>query len=519
VLLADRYRIIELLGQGGMGSVYRGFDERLKRPVAIKVLQDPRHDERFRREARAVARLSNEHVAKLLDFVERGPNNEEAFLVLELVEGETLAKRLRANLARDVLLTWQEALGIASQIAEALAAAHAAKIVHRDIKPANVMLVSPSDFVKVLDFGIAKLEAANNAATMMTAEHVPQLTATGDVLGTITYMAPEQARGEPDVGPPADVFALGVVLYGMLAHELPHRNASTPAEILGSLVRGELVPIEERCPMLPKDVLALVERALALSPSDRFPDGAAMHAAIEAARRVEPPLEPKKPKRPPVSAPFLVGFGAVLILGIAIGAVLFAQRRRPIAPLPPPLTMATASTPEPPPEEIASSTPIATPSSSSSSHPAPPRPALPHDAGPNNREAWIEIANGKMVRAYNNDPVKPTFPLHASIFEISSPNMRSLMDGAQAKFDARSKDVDQCLVQHRALHNGDQVTVYLHAEPPYFIPAYLCDHKTEPKDVLTSMLSCVQMAVSAGIPTTALRDGVSGGKIHYTIPP
>ena len=195
------YEILALIGSGGMGEVYRARDPRMGRDVAIKVSSE-RFSERFDREVRAVAALNHPNICALYDV---GPN----YLVMELVEGPTLAERIKQG-----PIPLEEALGIARQIGAALEAADESNIVHRDLKPANIK-IKADGMVKVLDFGLAKLGGtptanAANSPTLSLAE-----TQAGVILGTAAYMSPEQARGKP-VDKRADIWAFGVVLYEML---------------------------------------------------------------------------------------------------------------------------------------------------------------------------------------------------------------------------------------------------------------------------------------------------------------
>ncbi|HEY7573604.1 MAG TPA: serine/threonine-protein kinase, partial [Thermoanaerobaculia bacterium] len=207
------YEILAPLGAGGMGEVYRARDERLRRDVAIKVLpeavaRDPERLARFQREAQLLAALNHPHIAGIYGLDDA--SGVQA-LVLELVEGETLAERLaRGPMPVD------EALAVARQIGEALEAAHEKGIVHRDLKPANVK-ITPGGAVKVLDFGLAKALAVDATAPDVT--HSPTITAAatqaGVVIGTAAYMSPEQARGKT-VDKRSDIWSFGVVLYEML---------------------------------------------------------------------------------------------------------------------------------------------------------------------------------------------------------------------------------------------------------------------------------------------------------------
>ncbi len=207
------YEVLSPLGAGGMGEVYRARDAKLNRDVAIKVLpeavaEDADRLARFQREAQVLASLNHPHIAAIYGLEKTG--NVEA-LVLELVEGETLAERIAAG-----PMPIDEALAIARQIADALEAAHEKGIVHRDLKPANVK-ITPEGKVKVLDFGLAKALTGDRSSPDQT--HSPTLTAAatnaGVVIGTAAYMSPEQARGK-SVDKRADIWAFGAVLYEML---------------------------------------------------------------------------------------------------------------------------------------------------------------------------------------------------------------------------------------------------------------------------------------------------------------
>ncbi|HEX8337888.1 MAG TPA: serine/threonine-protein kinase, partial [Pyrinomonadaceae bacterium] len=223
------YKILSLLGAGGMGEVYLAEDARLDRRVALKLLpaeftRDPERVRRFEREARAASALNHPNIVTIHEV---GQSDGAHFIAAEFVEGRTL-RRLMA----DTVLKTEEALSIAAQVAEALAAAHAAGIIHRDIKPENIML-RPDGYVKVLDFGVAKLTERGSSSSDGAADAAQQ-TETGAVVGTVAYMSPEQALGRK-LDQRTDVFSLGVLLYEMLAGEHPFRgmtNAATFDRIL-----------------------------------------------------------------------------------------------------------------------------------------------------------------------------------------------------------------------------------------------------------------------------------------------
>jgi serine/threonine-protein kinase len=272
-LISERYRLDEKIGSGGMSSVYRAFDPTLERWVAIKLMhrdisQDPDQLERFRRVARAVARLNHPHVVTVIDA---GEDDGAPYIVFEYVDGETLKDRIR-RLGR---LPVAEAVAYAIEIGRALEAAHASKLVHRDVKPQNV-LIDPDGRAKVTDFGIARsLEAQG-------------LTATGRVLGTTDYVSPEQALGHEVTGQ-SDIYSLGIVLYEMLTGETPFK-ADTQVAVAMKHVREPLPDVQRRRPEISASLAAVVERATAKETQNRYQDVSEMvHdleevLAIEAAR-------------------------------------------------------------------------------------------------------------------------------------------------------------------------------------------------------------------------------------------
>jgi eukaryotic-like serine/threonine-protein kinase len=269
------YRIEMLIGAGGMGEVYRAHDAKLDRPVALKMLppelsSEPDRLQRFQGEARAVSSLNHPNILVIHDF---GELDGQPFIVTEFVEGETL----RARLARGRIAA-ADATGIASQIASALAAAHARDLIHRDVKPENVML-RPDGYVKVLDFGLAKtIRQAPSAETATTLLH----TGPGFVAGTPRYMSPEQTRGLA-LDARTDVWSLGVVLYEMLTGRPPFDGATT-ADVVASVLQSDVQPVEMQVPDAPSSVCAIVRTALAREPADRFPSADEMHRALSAAR-------------------------------------------------------------------------------------------------------------------------------------------------------------------------------------------------------------------------------------------
>jgi eukaryotic-like serine/threonine-protein kinase len=268
-----KYRVLERLGRGGMGEVYVAEDTSLGRRVALKVLRpevagaaDRR--ERFQREARAVAALNHPNIVTLYSVEEE---EGELFLTMELVQGQSLRALLR-----DGPLALPRALALTAQVCEGLCTAHAAGILHRDLKPDN-LIVGPDDRLKILDFGLAKL-----LNPLSTAAEVDALSTPGLALGTVGYMAPEQALGRP-VDARADVFSLGVVLYQMLTGRPPFEGATAVA-VLDHLLNRPPLPPDRLQPGLPASVASVVLRALEKDPARR-PAGA--RELLEELRRAQ----------------------------------------------------------------------------------------------------------------------------------------------------------------------------------------------------------------------------------------
>ena len=263
--IVGRYELEELVGEGGMSSVYRAYDTVLERRVAIKVLhehfsRDPEYVERFRREARAIARLAHPNVVTVID---RGEWEARQFIVFEHVAGENL----KSVIAREGALPVERALALACQIARALTVAHRLGIVHRDVKPHNV-LVDSGGTAKVTDFGIARALDADDA-----------LTATGTVLGTGQYLSPEQANGERG-DERSDQYSLGVVAYELLTGEVPYSGENLMAVAMRH-VRDPVPSVRARRPEVSEHVDAVVSRAMAKRPEDRFESMDALAAAFE----------------------------------------------------------------------------------------------------------------------------------------------------------------------------------------------------------------------------------------------
>jgi serine/threonine-protein kinase len=357
-LLGHRYRLFAPIASGGMGTVWRAEDTVLHRSVAVKVLSeglaaDDRFVERFRLEARAAAGLSHPNVAGVFDYGE-DDRTQTPFIVMELLDGETLADRLH----RTGPLPAEEAARIAALAADALETAHASGVVHRDVKPGNIMLTARGD-VKVMDFGIA-------AAAWAT-----PLTATGTTMGTATYISPEQASGDRST-PASDVYSLGVVLFEMLTGRPPF-VAGSPVAVASAHVHQAPPSLVTMRPDLPASLVRAVEQALAKDPADRPASAAAFAAMLRGQDQAQatavlpvtnglptPPSEdaapttafapvaPMAPTPPaPVPAPAAVRRrrrGSVLLAALIAGMlilgliILWSSRNSKLAPITPPPT-------------------------------------------------------------------------------------------------------------------------------------------------------------------------------------
>ncbi|HEY8079431.1 MAG TPA: serine/threonine-protein kinase [Labilithrix sp.] len=286
-VVAGRYRIQKLLGEGGMGAVYLAEHTAMRKRVALKLLHKSVSDNaeviaRFEREAIAAAKIEHPNVAAATDFGRTGDGS--LFLVLEYIEGQSLREVLAAG-----AMAWPRAIHVTKQIAAALGRAHEEGIVHRDLKPENVMLLNKDDdpdFVKVLDFGIAKL---TGAAMPEGVDRSQPLTRMGTVLGTPEYMAPEQALGEA-IGPGADLYALGVILYEMLAG----RHMFDPPDRMAMLSFHLVAPvpaIADRAPnvIVPPPIEAIARKLLEKDSKARYTDARELIAAIDAATQASPP--------------------------------------------------------------------------------------------------------------------------------------------------------------------------------------------------------------------------------------
>ena len=327
-LIAERYELEELVGKGGMSSVYRAKDRLLERTVAIKLLhehysQDDDYVERFRREARAAAQLSHPNIVTVID---RGEDEGRQFIVFEYIDGQNL-KQLVESKGR---LPVRTALELGVEAGRALAFAHESGLVHRDVKPQNVLLGNGE--VKVTDFGIAR-----------SADVQQGLTQTGTVLGTSDYIAPEQASGQP-VSALSDVYSLGVVIYELLAGEPPYRGDNFLAVAMRH-VNDPVPSVTEARPDVPLRLDAALRRAMAKRPEERFASMAEFVDELEAVRdglgepdsdrtTIMPPVAPVAPAAAGAAArprrrgkrrrlaPLLVLLVGLALIGGAVAAYL-----------------------------------------------------------------------------------------------------------------------------------------------------------------------------------------------------
>lgn len=273
--LGSQYELRALLGRGGFAEVYEAWDTSLKRTVAVKTLRkdiapSPELLERFRREAEAIATLRHPHIIPIYAV---GGNERRAFFIMPKVDGESLGDALR----REARIPIVDACRILREAADALSTAHRAGILHRDIKPENIMLDGPARRVLMMDFGIAKGVSAGTS----------ELTGTGTVVGTPHYMSPEQASGERTLDARSDQYALGVVAFRMLSGELPFDGDSLQSVIMKQIT-APARPVGELAPEVPPALAAVIDRALAKKPVDRF---ASLDEFSEAIRLVERDLD------------------------------------------------------------------------------------------------------------------------------------------------------------------------------------------------------------------------------------
>jgi eukaryotic-like serine/threonine-protein kinase len=335
------YRVLEKLGAGGMGEVYRARDKRLDRDVAIKILPDlfaadPDRLMRFEREAKTLASLNHPHIAQVYgieDLPPRDGSHGLHALVMELVDGEDLSARIARG-----ALPLDEALPVARQVAEALEAAHETGVIHRDLKPANIK-VRPDGTVKVLDFGLAKAMEPAAGSGSAGAMNSPTFTSparlrhgygegtqVGIILGTAAYMAPEQAKGRT-VDRRADLWAFGVILYEMLTGRLPFAGEDV-SEMIASVIKDD-VPWNALPADVPPSVRRLLRRCLEKDPKRRLSSMADARLDLEEIQEAPPSLQAPAPGGGRLLWPALLAAG---VAGIAISAVGMYMARPGTAP-------------------------------------------------------------------------------------------------------------------------------------------------------------------------------------------
>ena len=347
----SHYTVLEKLGAGGMGEIYKAQDTRLNRFVAIKALStgssgDPERRRRFIQEAQAASALNHPNIITIYDIVSQ---DGMEFMVMEFVAGVTLD-----DLIPKTGMTAPRTLDCAVQMADALQAAHAAGIVHRDLKPGNVM-VTGTGLVKILDFGLAKLTAPS-PVTLAGDETLPlgsgPMTIEGSILGTVSYMSPEQAQGKP-VDARSDIFSFGLVVYEMLTGRKAF-SADSSVSTLSAILRDEATPISQVVASVPPELEQIVYRALRKAPDQRWQSMQEMRIALAALKQRSDsgtlfavPVAAPPPAPPKSASKVAAWFAGGVLAAAAIGGWWWTAHRTP-PPAPVPNTAETAPATSPP---------------------------------------------------------------------------------------------------------------------------------------------------------------------------
>ena len=307
------YTIVGHVGAGGMGEVYRARDARLERDVAIKVLpqhfsRNPTALKRFQREAKALAALSHPNILTIYDI---GEHDGLAFVVMELLEGETLRLQIQTSPP-----SCDRSIEIITAIAQGLVAAHSRGIIHRDLKPENIF-ITRDDRIKILDFGLAKRFYSDELEGKSSRETLTMETEAGTILGTVPYMSPEQARGE-EADPRSDIFSTGIMLYELVTGKRPFEGPN-PASIIHKIIYEDCAPPTAIKADLPKWIDPILQRALAKEKASRYSSTVELledlrtHGSSTAATRQMPSPTVRKIFRPGIAIPAVV---VVLVLGV-----------------------------------------------------------------------------------------------------------------------------------------------------------------------------------------------------------
>jgi serine/threonine-protein kinase len=394
-----QYQFLEKLGAGGMGEIYKAQDTRLNRFVAVKVLStasagDPERRRRFIQEAQAASALNHPNIITIHDIVSM---EDSEFMVMEFVQGKTLV-----DLIPKGGLRLPQALKIAVQMTDALTAAHSIGIVHRDLKPANVM-VTESGLVKVLDFGLAKLTDRGPVTTTGDATQTiadAPLTVEGSIIGTVSYMSPEQAQGKK-VDTRSDIFSFGVVLYEMVTGVRAF-GGDNALSTLSAILRDEAKPLAEVAPDVPPQIEQVIKRCLRKNTDDRWQSMQDVKAALTALKHESDSGQLYKPrihaqaaaKKGMPKAAIAAGVGAVVLLGAAGGTALWIKRHRP--PVKVDVAVDQGKDVNPAAQPVAQ--PIAATTPAPETTPAPAPPAEPVETVLNN-DNIIELVTNKVPNA------------------------------------------------------------------------------------------------------------------------